>query len=145
MNDWSDYALGRLKKQAEDQRVEDQTLLEKQKVTKASGTPLWQEVRRIVKENSDHLNTKAGKDILAYEVTPNTEIRVRAHLGSGVLILQATFDEETGTLAWKCGSKGDSWQLAVAEDGTVAFCWGMGVPTNPGAMAKQMLDALLFN
>lgn len=145
MNDWSDYALGRLKKQAEDQRLKDQKFLEKQRLKKAHGTPLWHEVRRIAKENAEHLNAKAGREILVFEVTQNTTLKVRANLESGPRTLQALFDGETGKVEWECeGKAGAAWNVLIEDDGTPRFYWSL-VPTTPASMVKQMLDKLLFD
>jgi hypothetical protein len=145
MNDWSDYASARLRQQDQDQQLKDKKFLEKQRLKRAHGTKLWHEVRRIVKENSEHLNIKEGKQILVFEVTQNTQLKVRANLKSESRPLQATFDEERGRLEWECREKsGDAWELFVTEDGGVSLCRGM-VPTTPALVAKQMLDALLFD
>src|ERR1700691_1558472 len=138
MNDWSDYALGKLKQKEEDRRLQDRAFLEKQRVKKAIGAPLWQEVRRIAKENSEHLNAKAEKAILILDITDDTRLSVRSSLDPS-RTLQATFYDEVGTLSWKCGAREGNWQLAVEGDGTVMFRWGT-VPTNPASMVKQMMD-----
>jgi hypothetical protein len=145
MNDWSDYASARLRQQRQDQQLKDKKFLEKQRLKKAHGTQLWHEVRRIIKENSEHLNIKEGKQILVFEVTQNTQVKVRANLESESRPLQATFDEERGRLEWECREKsGDAWELFVTENGGVNFCQGTA-PTTPALIAKEMLDALLFD
>lgn len=145
VNDWSDYALGRLKKQQDDQRLKDEKFVAKQKLLKSHGVPLWNEVRKIVIENLMSLNAKAGKQILVTDDTPNSILRVENNLRSTGNLLHITFDEETGKLEWDCeGKKSGSWELAVSDDGSVRFHWGM-VPTTPASIAKQMLDALLFD
>ncbi|MGH2506770.1 MAG: hypothetical protein ACRDHZ_05070 [Ktedonobacteraceae bacterium] len=145
MSNWADDALGKLKKQQGDQRVKDAKFLEKQRLKKAHGGRLWEEVRRAVKENCNHLNTKAEKEILVFEVTQNTILRVRASLDSNSRLLAAAFDEETGLLSWESNAANGQWELAVTDDdGGVGFCRGMRIPSTPASIAKQMLDALLF-
>jgi hypothetical protein len=145
MNDWSDYASRRLKKQLEDRRLKDQKFVEIQRLKNVHGLPLWNEIRRIVKENVEHLNTKEGKEIVAFEVTQNSILKVRANVDSALRVLQAEFNEDTGRLQWECDGKNrDGWELSTTEDGSVNLSWGM-VPTTPASIAKQMLDALLFD
>lgn len=144
MTDWADYAIGRLEKQRQDQRLKDQKFVEKQRIKKAHGIPLWRQIRQIIKDNCSALNTKVGKEMLVFEVTQDREVSVRAHLDSDVRRLHALFDEETGKLSWECGEKSGDWEVAVTDEGGAQFQWGM-IPTVPTSIVKQMLDALLFD
>lgn len=143
MSDWADYALERLKKQEQDKRVKDEKFVAKQKLLKAHGTPLWHEIRGIVKSSVESLNAKAGNEILTFEVTQNTELRVRNVTNPAHDLLEATFNEERGRLEWRSGGKSSRCDLSVSEDGGVQFYCSM-VPSTPASIAKQMLDALLF-
>ena len=147
MNDWADYALGKLQQQRENQRLKDQKFVEKQKLKKARGIPLWQQTREAVKNNCEALNTKSGENLLAFEVTNNMELSVRSLAGQEVRELHANFDGDLGKLIWTSGAKTGSWELAVSEEsGDVYFqqSWALP-PATPAKMAKEMLDALLFD
>lgn len=143
MNDWADYALQKLAKLEQDQHLKDEKLVATQKLLNSRGIAVWHEIRRIVRENIESLNSKAGKRMLLFEVTQNTILRVQNVSNRQGEVLHATFDTETGQLEWDCGSQNGSWTLSVSDDGGVRFYWGM-VPTTPASIAKQMLDALLF-
>jgi hypothetical protein len=144
MNDWSDAALAKLKKQEQDQQLKNQALVERQRLKKAYGTPLWHEVRRIVKENCDHLNKKAGEELVRFSITPNTEIEV-LEVGVGKSrSIHATFNEDTGVLEWKTRAKSGSWEVLISDDGSACFAEA-ALSYNPASIANQMMDAMLFD
>jgi hypothetical protein len=143
MNDWADYAVSRLRKQQQDRRIKDEKFLEKQRLKRAHGIPLWGQVREILKKNCAAFNTKMGEELLVLETTQEMELSVRSHVGGDLRRLRALFNSETGTVSWECGESNGTWELAVSDDGTAQFQSAM-IPTTSDSMAKQMLDALLF-
>jgi hypothetical protein len=147
MNDWSDYALARLRKQEDDKRVKDQKFAATQKLLQSHGIQLWHEVREIVRKNVESLNAKAQKKLLAFEVTQHTILRVINVSQPSRGALHAIFDQDTGKLEWDCDGKKGEWELGVSDEGSVHFHGGVVpmVPTTPASIAKEMLDALLFD
>src|ERR1700682_616920 len=131
MNDWADMTAAKLRAQHQEKMLQDAKFVEQQRIKKARGAPLWTEVRNSVKQNCDALNLNMKRNVLAFEVVPNTEISVRADVGGKHLWLKAEFDEAQGVLQWTCGDRGDKWELMVTDDGGVVFAWGMGIPSNP--------------
>jgi hypothetical protein len=144
MTDWADYALGRLKKEEEDERLAKQALVTKHEILASHGTDLWHEVRKIVKENVESLNTKADKQVLIFEVTQNTILTVRNAAKPSQEVLNAQFNEGTGRLDWQAHTRTGSLKARVLGDGSVVFYSGT-LPITVAAIAKQMLDALLFD
>ena len=141
MSDWSDRALRRVQERSKTKQIRDAVWLEEQRVKKAQGVPLWHEVRAIVKRHVSEFNEKAKKELLFFEVTQDTEIRVQSQIEDHRRFLLASFDEETGKLNYECGGKRGKWELDI-DDGKVGFKWSM-VPTTPDSIASQMLDALI--
>lgn len=93
MNDWAEAVAAKLRADRQNQQLKDAALGEKQRIKKARGTALWQEVRKAVKENCEALNLQMQQNILVFGVTPNTEISVRADIGGSHRWLKAVFDE----------------------------------------------------
>jgi hypothetical protein len=143
MSDWSDRALGKLQERSKNKQIQDEVWLEKQRVKKAQGIPIWHEIRAIVKKHVSDFNATVKMEQLFFEVTQNNEIRVRSEIEDHRQFLQASFDENTGKLTYECGAKkrGSRWDLSIV-DGKVGFYWGM-VPKTPDSIAEQMLDALI--
>jgi hypothetical protein len=142
MTDWADYALEKLNKQEHDKHRNDEKFLEVQRLKRVHGTPLWQEVKRIVEENIKQLNIKAGKSVITLRVT--NILTIEAYLTTGThRTLRAEFKQDTGSLEWECEDKSGSWDVGVGEDGKPSFYWGM-IPSKSESVAKQMLDPLLF-
>lgn len=144
MNDWSDDALKKMRKRKEDQRLKDAALVEKERLKKTHGPPLWHEVRRIVKENCEHYNRDAGEELVRMSVTQNTEIEVQ-EVGAGKGDLKASFDENSGLLKWNTSTKRGSWKIVVGDDGSVYFgSDSPGSHTTPASIANEMMNAMLF-
>lgn len=143
MNDWADAAASKLKAQRQNQTLKDAAFVEKQRIKKARGPALWQEVRKAVKENCEALNLQMGRTVLTFDVVPNTGLSVRADLGGTHRWLKAAFDDEQGTLEYNTETHSDKWELMVTDDGGVAFAWGIAIQTPPAKIATQMLNSLL--
>ena len=143
MNDWSDYALARLQKQREDQRMKDEKFLEQQRIKKAFGAPLWHELRQMIVENVIAFNAKVNNTLLVFEVTEDSELSVRSKIDGNIRRLHASFDDEVSRLSWECATKSGQWDVAATDEGGVRFEWGSTAIT-PASIAEQMLDALLF-
>lgn len=144
MSDWSDYAVARLEKQREDQRMKDQKFLEQQRIKKAFGLPLWLELRRLAIDNVIAFNNKVSTSILAFEATEDTQLNIRSKMEGTPRRLLVSFDDEVSRLSWECGTKSGQWDVAATDDGGVRFEWGM-TATTPESIVEQMLDALLFD
>jgi hypothetical protein len=56
MSDWADKALKRLSDHRINQRNQDEVFLEKQRIKRTQGFPLWLEVRKSVKANCSDFN-----------------------------------------------------------------------------------------
>jgi hypothetical protein len=144
MNDWADYAVAKLQQQRQNQRLKDEKVIERQRIKRSLGVPLWNQVRQIAKENAEDFNKKIGEELLTFEVTQNSELRVRFRNNETFRVLHAVFDSEGGILSWQCEGKSGSWEVSVTDDGGTQFRWSL-VPTTPGSIVKQMFDALLFD
>jgi gas vesicle protein len=144
MSDWSDRALERTEKRQETQQIRDQVWLEKQRLIKSNGAPLWHEVKAIIKKHISDFNEKSKMERLFFDVTQNAELRVRSEIEDHRQYLQAFFDEGTGRLKYECGARRrNGWELRIV-DGKVGFYQGVGeVPISPESIAEQMLDALI--
>ena len=143
MNDWADNMAGRIRQRRQNQEVRDAKFVEKQRIKRANGEPLWRQVRDHVKQNCDDLNKRTGETLLTFEVGQLSEIHVRGEVDGKHRILSATYDPEQCTLTYTCGDKSDSWEVLVGDDGTVTFGWGMGIQSTPASIANQMLNTLL--
>lgn len=139
MNDWADAAAAKLRDKEEGQRIKDAKFVEEQRIKKARGTPLWHEVRKLVKQNCEDINRNMGRVVLTFEVVPNSEISIRADIGGKHEWVKASFDENQGLLEWNSDNK---WFVSVTENGGIGFYWGM-VPTTPDSIARQLCNAAL--
>jgi hypothetical protein len=155
MNDWADDMAERITALKEDQQIKDANFVEKQRIKRMKGEPLWREVRNHVTQNCGALNAKLAQQVLTVEVGPgdlgprrlrdSTEIHVRADIGDARRFLHVTFDTKTCTLAWHCEEgKSGQWEIVVNDDGSATFAaWGAGVLSDPSTIASEMLTALL--
>ena len=142
MNDWADRALKRLSDHRTNQRNRDEVFLEKQRIKKVQGFPLWLEVRKHVEANCSDFNLKVGTQMLVFEVTPNSELTVRASIDGSTQSLHANFNDSTGELAFFCRANSGHWLLEATSDGKAQFI-GSSHPSSPEQIAEQMLTSLL--
>ena len=142
MNDWADRALKRLSDQQINTQTQNDLFLERQRVKKAFGVPLWMEVRKSVEDNCADFNTKAKKQLLAFEAAINTELSVRANLDGGTRSLHASYDEPTGKLSWSSGKSRGAWTIEPTKDGKAEFVGSHG-PTTVEWITDEMLTALI--
>ena len=142
MNDWADRALKRLNDHRINQRNQDEVFLEKQRIKRAQGFPLWLEVRKYVEANCSDFNLKAGTQMLVFEVTPNSELTVRASIDGSTRSLHANFNDSTGELAFFCRANSGHWLLEATTDGKAQFI-GSSRPSSPEQIAEQMLTSLV--
>ena len=142
MNDWADRALKRLSDHRIHQRNQDEVFLEKQRIKKAQGFPLWLEVRKYVEANCSDFNLKAGTQMLVFEVTPNSELTVRASIDGSTRSLHANFKDSTGELSFFCGANSGHWLLEATTDGKAQFI-GSSRTSSTEQIAEQMLTSLV--
>jgi len=142
MSDWADKALKRLSDHRINQRNQDEVFLEKQRIKRTQGFPLWLEVRKSVKANCSDFNLKAGTQMLTFEVTPDSELTVRASIDGSTHSLYANFKDSTGELSFFCGATSGHWLLEATSDGTAQFI-GSSHPSTPEQIAEQMLTSLV--
>jgi hypothetical protein len=141
MSDWSDRALAKLEQRSKSKQHRDEVWLEEQRIKKAQAVPIWHDIRSIVQKHVADFNHKSKSEQLFFEVTQNTELRVRSEIEDHHRFLAATFDEATARLTYRCGIKHGVWHLTIV-DGKVAFHWD-NMPVTPDSIAEQMLDALM--
>jgi hypothetical protein len=143
MSDWADDAIRKLQQKRDDQRLKAETFLEQQKIKRANGIPLWDEVRARIRARISELKEKSGgSSIVTIQSDQPGEMLVRSEVGGGQL-LHARFKEDTGQLTWWCANKDkDGWEVAVTEGGGSCFQRGI-IVTTPDSIATQMLNTLL--
>lgn len=142
MGDYADKALKRLSDKKINNQLQQSAFLEKQRIKKDHGMPLWLDVRKRVKENCAELNTKARKEILIFEVVVDTELSVRTNLEEGSRRLRASFSEATGKLSWQTSGNQGSWTIEATSEGDAEFVGPHG-STTVEWIADEMLTALL--
>jgi len=142
MNDWADRALKRLNDKRINTQTQNELFLEKQRVKRDFGMPLWLEVRKAVENNCADFNTKARAQMLVFEVTVNTELAVRATVDGVTSYLRAAFDESTGKLSWSTGKSRGTWTIEPTGDGKVVFTGSHGAVTVE-LIIDEMLTALI--
>ena len=142
MNDWADKALKRIEDRRINQRNQDEVFLEKQRIKRAQGFPLWLEVRKHVEANCSDFNLKAGTQMLVFEVTPDSELLVRASIDGSTRTLHANFKDSTGELSFFCGAHSGHWILEATTDGKAQFI-GSSRTSSTEQVAEQMLTSLV--
>jgi len=142
MNDWADKALKRLSDKRINAQTQNEIFLEKQRIKRDFGMPLWLEVRKSVENNCTDFNTKARAQILVFEVTVNTELAVRATIDGVTSYLRASFDEPTGKLSWSTGKSRGAWTIEPTGDGKAEFTGSHGATTVEW-ITDEMLTALI--
>jgi hypothetical protein len=140
---WSDDAIRKLQNTGERQQEKDALFLERQRLKKSHGFPLWREVRKAVQTECVEFNKKAHGQSLTFEVTVEREISVVANLDGEHRQLNAHFAEDTGVVSWMSGFGSGEWQLGITPNGDVQFFLGK-TPTTSEAIKNQMLQALVF-
>jgi hypothetical protein len=146
LNDWASKSAAKLNKQLADQKVQSAEFLEKQRLKKANGTPLWMEVREAVKTSCEDFNREMSRPVLCFEVTPNKELKVRADVEGMHRCLIAQFDAERCFIEWECEEKRKGpWGMATTSNGDVVFVKSAPVyeQITPKAIAEVMLNSLL--
>src|ERR1035441_4130077 len=142
MGDWADNALKRLSDQQTNKQTQTDAFLEKRRVRRDFGMPLWLEVREKVKTNCADLNTKAKHQILTFEVTVNTELSVRGTIDGIQHFLTAEFDESIGKLSLSSGTSRGSWTIEPTDDGKAEFTGSRG-SVSAEWIVDEMLTALI--
>jgi hypothetical protein len=142
MGDWADDVLRKLQQKRAVEHIRDEKFVEQQRIKRAKGVPLWNDVKGKIKARVYALKEKSGEDILVIQSDQPNEITVRNEVADGLLLL-VKFSPESNAIEWSCGNEDkNGWELVVADDGRAVFHWGM-VPTTPDSIAHQMLNALL--
>ena len=143
MSDWALKAVKRLKSQQQDQRIQDEVFLEKQRIKRVYGLPLWLKVRENVRLNCSDFNREAGKEIMMFDNSaPSTELTVRATINGKHRSTHASFDESLGELSCCSGSNIGHWSLRATEDGQAQFFGSRGSST-PDLIAEQIMGPLI--
>jgi hypothetical protein len=143
-SDWADDAIRKLRQKIDDRRLETERFVEEQRIKRAHGVPLWNQVKDRLRHHVQQLKERSGgTDVVVIQNEQPDEIAIRNEIGGGT-VLHVTFDSGRGAVTWECGQKPQrGWQINIAGNGTAEFVWGILIPTTPDAMATQMLDKLL--
>jgi hypothetical protein len=141
--DWADDALAELTRQRKRRQLEDEVFIEKQRVKKAAGLPLWRDVRQKVKDNCIAFNKKAVEGVLTFEVAQEMQLAVASEIDRRHSRLSAKFDEDAGVLSWRCAGKSGQWEISASQNGSAQF-QRESVPIAPESIVEEMLNALVF-
>ncbi len=143
MSDWSEKMASKLKKKSERQNTSDAKFVELQRIKREIGPKLMAAVKSDLASEVKALNVEMGQEIVTLEITPASEISIRANLESGVQFLRAEFEAESGHLTWRRrdGSK-ETFEVYASPEAKASFYSGM-VPYSSGSIARQMLETLL--
>lgn len=141
MSDWADDAIRKLNQKREDKRIADEVFVERQRVKRVHGVPLWDGVKAKILANVLELKERSGGDILVIHVNRPYEISI-CNIADGNQTLHVTFAPDMGKLSWICGEKSGGWEVNVTADGGAQFRRGL-VSTTPDSMSRQMLNAVL--
>jgi hypothetical protein len=143
MSDWADDTIRKLNQRREEKMEETKRFNHEQLIKRATGIPLWNEVKANLKDRIAELKQKMGTDVVVVQSDQPNEM-VLCGVMDRHQILHINFAHETGTVSWECeGKSSGRWELVIADDGKPWFQWGAGISTPTDLMATQMLDALL--
>jgi hypothetical protein len=142
MGDWPDKGLKRLSDERLERQTRDSAFLERQRVKRELGMPLWLEIRETITKNCDDFNTKARKQILVFEVSINTELSVHATIDGVGHYLHASYEESIGKLTWSSGKSHGNWAIEPTDDGKAEFVGSRGSMTVEW-IVDEMLTALI--
>lgn len=121
MNDWAQKMAERIKKQQNEKASDNAVFLEQQRIKKEFGPLLWQQVVSEAKNNAVRLNTELGQSVATVEVTPSSELSIRAKTASGNRVLRAEFNFETNIMSWSVGSRAVEYEVNVGPDRKAQF------------------------
>jgi hypothetical protein len=145
MPDWAQEAAGRFRQKRETDRLRMAQFVEQQRIKKARGPALWNQVKDEVKRNCEAFNVQASENILSIQDRQH-EIVIHCTSDGEVRDLVATYDYDDGILVWSMGQKPEEsgqWELSVTQSGGVQFVWNGGIPSQPTGIATQMLNHVL--
>ncbi|HEV2381635.1 MAG TPA: hypothetical protein VG206_17815 [Terriglobia bacterium] len=120
--------------------MRDSRFVEVQRLKRASGPALWQEVGTAISEEGNALGHEIGRSVVTLgKTTSSAQIELLADMGSSVRRCKVEFDPETGKLTWATegGSEG-ALELDLGIDGKLAF-HARGIPQEPQSIARQIL------
>jgi hypothetical protein len=145
MSEWSERIAGKIDNKAEKKATVNAKVIEKQEIIAQQGPALWDQVRAAVKKNCEDLNRDVKEQVTAVEVTPQSEIRVRANSGASTFWFQANFDLENG-LVWNSNTRmasGGHYRLDIdPNDGKAHFYENSWIPSSPDSIARTMIGSL---
>lgn len=143
MSEFSERMAKKLKERAESSKLQDTKFIEAQRLKREVGPHLWAAVRSDLLAEVKALNLEMGKEVVMLEVTPNSEISLRADLNGEHRHFLAQFNSELGrlTLMNKNGAT-ETYEVYVEGGHKPSFYGGM-VPYGSGSIARQMLEILL--
>jgi hypothetical protein len=143
MSEWSQKMANKLRKREESQQTSDAKFVEMQKMKREIGPRLWQAVRSDVLAEGKALNLECGKEVVTMEVTPASELILRAKVEDSTRRLHVNFDSESAEITWRSPSgTEEKFEFYIGEDHKPAFYSGM-VPSSTGSIARQILETLL--
>jgi hypothetical protein len=143
---WTRDLAQKLRDRRQRQSIRDASFLEKQKLKRRLGPPLWAEVKASVSTRCTELNMEMGEPVLTFNPSPSHQISVDAQTGDlmqgGSLgHLAANFDVETGKARYDSGNYQGSFELTIDNNGNAQFYSGM-IPATPDSMAREMVGSL---
>ena len=142
MDDWTKAMADRLKRQIEERKLQDTKYVESHKLKKELAPELWKDLRQWTGKHCFAFNQEMSQEILNFETTPETELRVRAHLGDQIRILHASFDEGTATIKYDGGTHSGTFEVERLETGG-GILTTRGIPCTVEDAGKEMLGTIL--
>jgi hypothetical protein len=144
LNDWATKSAAKFNTQLDNHKAQAAEFLEKQRLKKVNGTPLWMEVREAVKQGCEDFNRETKRQILFFEVVNNQELRVRADIEGPHRYLLAHFDADRSTIEWECEhQRKGPWGMASTNSGDVVFV--KGAPIYEQIIPKEIAEIMLNN
>ena len=146
MTDLAKIISARLRATNQAQTLQDEKFVEQQRLKRANGNGVWQEVREAVIAHCDAVNREMGAKVAIVEPTASSQLRIRALLNaSSVRILRAEYFTEQLQMHWECEDRHGHWHLATMGNGRVTFVRGqMDEPVKSQEIADHLFK-ILFN
>lgn len=143
MSEFSERMAKKLRERAESDKLRDAKFVETQRMKREIGPPLWAAVRSDLLVEVQALNREMGKEVVVLEVTPSSEISLRADLNGERRLFRAQFNPELGRLTWASKNGSTETHEVYVEAGQRPAFYGGTVPYTTGTIARQMLEILL--
>jgi hypothetical protein len=147
MSTWAKNAASKLKAQEQAKAIADAKFVEEQKLKRAKGEPLWEELKRILRAECEELNLEMHREVLQIDRVPSAYFGIGTDLGRGQRKVSIEFVAEQNLIKWhSIPDFGEGiWDMQAVNDGSLVFTLGppMYQQTTANEISHKLLDILL--